>query len=73
MCVSQSQNNSSRNALRLPLSKFRRCGRDTHQSPEKTPRKKATFDQLVAEGYRLDLVSDYSVASQDRFAAIWTK
>ena len=33
----------------------------------------ATFDQLVAEGYRLELVSGYSVAGQDRFAAIWTK
>jgi hypothetical protein len=33
----------------------------------------ATFDQLVAQGYRLELVNSYSVASQDRFAAIWTK
>jgi Bacterial tandem repeat domain 1 len=33
----------------------------------------ATFDQLVAEGYRLELVGGYSVAGQDRFAAIWTK
>jgi CubicO group peptidase (beta-lactamase class C family) len=33
----------------------------------------ATFDQLVAEGYRLELVNGYSVAGQDRFAAIWTK
>ncbi len=33
----------------------------------------ATFDQLVAEGYRLELVSGYSAAGQDRFAAIWTK
>ena len=33
----------------------------------------ATFDQLVAGGYRLELVSGYSVAGQDRFAAIWTK
>ena len=32
-----------------------------------------TLDQLVAEGYRLELVSGYSVAGQDRFAAIWTK
>jgi hypothetical protein len=32
-----------------------------------------TFNQLVAEGYRLELVSGYSVAGQDRFAAIWTK
>jgi len=29
--------------------------------------------QLVAEGYRLELVSGYSVAGQGRFAAIWTK
>jgi hypothetical protein len=29
--------------------------------------------QLVAQGYRLELVSGHSVASQDRFAAIWTK
>jgi CubicO group peptidase (beta-lactamase class C family) len=33
----------------------------------------ATFDQLVGEGYRLELVNGYSVAGQDRFAAIWTK
>src|SRR5258708_5068053 len=33
----------------------------------------ATFDQLVAEGFRLELVNGYSVAGQDRFAAIWTK
>jgi len=33
----------------------------------------ATFDQLVAQGYRLELVNGYSVAGQDRFAAIWTK
>jgi CubicO group peptidase (beta-lactamase class C family) len=32
-----------------------------------------TFDQLVAQGYRLELVSGYSVAGQDRFAAIWSK
>ena len=32
-----------------------------------------TFDQLVAQGYRLELVSGYSVAGQDRIAAIWTK
>jgi hypothetical protein len=32
-----------------------------------------TFDQLVAEGYRLELVNGYSVAGQDRIAAIWTK
>jgi len=33
----------------------------------------ATFDQLVGEGFRLELVSGYSVVGQDRFAAIWTK
>ncbi len=33
----------------------------------------ATFNQLVAEGYRLELGSGYSGAGQDRFAAIWTK
>jgi hypothetical protein len=33
----------------------------------------ATFDQLVAQGYRLELVSGYCVGGQDRFAAIWTK
>lgn len=33
----------------------------------------ATFDQLVGQGYRLEVVSGYSVAGQDRFAAIWTK
>jgi hypothetical protein len=33
----------------------------------------ATFDQLVAGGYRLELVNGYSVAGQDRFAAIFTK
>ncbi len=32
-----------------------------------------TFDQLVGQGYRLELVNGYSVANQDRFAAIWTK
>ena len=32
-----------------------------------------TFDQLVAQGYRLELVSGYSVAGQDHFAATWTK
>jgi Bacterial tandem repeat domain 1/Beta-lactamase len=32
-----------------------------------------TFDQLVAQGYRLELVSGYSVGGQDRIAAIWTK
>jgi len=33
----------------------------------------ATFNQLVAEGYRLELVNGYSVGGQDRIAAIWTK
>src|SRR5262249_23219801 len=33
----------------------------------------ATFDQLVAEGYRLELVSGYSTGGEDRIAAIWTK
>jgi hypothetical protein len=33
----------------------------------------AAFDQLVAQDYRLELVNGYSVAGQDRFAAIWTK
>jgi Bacterial tandem repeat domain 1/Beta-lactamase len=33
----------------------------------------ATFDQLVAQGYRLQLVSGYSVAGHDHIAAIWTK
>jgi hypothetical protein len=32
-----------------------------------------TFDQLVAQGYRLELVSGCSVGGQDRIAAIWTK
>jgi len=32
-----------------------------------------TFDQLVAEGYRLEVVSGYSVGGQDDIAAIWTK
>jgi hypothetical protein len=32
-----------------------------------------TFDQLVGQGYRLELVNGYSVGGQDRFAAIWTK
>jgi CubicO group peptidase (beta-lactamase class C family) len=38
-----------------------------------TAQYQTTFDQLVAEGYRLELVSGYSVGGQDRFAAIWTK
>jgi hypothetical protein len=33
----------------------------------------AAFDQLVAEGYRLELVNGYSVGAVDRFAALWTK
>ena len=33
----------------------------------------ATFDQLVGEGYRLELVNGFSIAGQDRFAALWTK
>jgi hypothetical protein len=33
----------------------------------------ATFDQLVGQGFRLELVSGYSAGGQDRFAAIWTK
>jgi len=32
-----------------------------------------TFDQLVAEGYRLELVSGYTSGGQDHIAAIWTK
>jgi hypothetical protein len=32
-----------------------------------------TFDQLVAQGYRLELVNGHSVGGQDRIAAIWTK
>ena len=32
-----------------------------------------TFDQLVAQGYRLELVNGYSTANQDHIAAIWTK
>jgi hypothetical protein len=32
-----------------------------------------TFDQLGADGYRLELVNGYSVKGQDRIAAIWTK
>ncbi len=33
----------------------------------------AAFNQLVGQGYRLELVNGYSVGGQDRFAAIWTK
>jgi hypothetical protein len=32
-----------------------------------------TFDQLVAQGYRLELVNGYSTGGRDRIAAIWTK
>jgi hypothetical protein len=32
-----------------------------------------TLDQLVGQGYRLELVNGYSVAGQDRIAAVWTK
>ncbi len=32
-----------------------------------------TFNQLVNQGYRLELVSAYSFSGNDRFAAIWTK
>ena len=32
-----------------------------------------TFDQLGADGYRLELVNGYTVKGQDRIAAIWTK
>jgi hypothetical protein len=32
-----------------------------------------TFNQLVGQGYRLELVSGYTVGGQDLFAAIWTK
>ena len=31
------------------------------------------FDRLIAQGYRLKLVSGYSVDGQDRYAAIWEK
>ncbi|MDE2363872.1 MAG: hypothetical protein KGM42_14440, partial [Hyphomicrobiales bacterium] len=32
-----------------------------------------TFDQLVGQGYRLELVDGYTVGAQDLFAAVWTK
>lgn len=32
-----------------------------------------TFDQLVAQGYRLELVNGYTVGNEDLFTAIWTK
>jgi len=32
-----------------------------------------TFNQLMGEGYRLELVNGYSVAGPVRFAVIWTK
>jgi hypothetical protein len=31
------------------------------------------FDKFVAQGYRLKLVSGYSVGGEDRYAAIWEK
>jgi hypothetical protein len=37
-----------------------------------TAQYQTTFDQLVTQGYRLELVNGYSVAGQDRIAAIWT-
>ena len=33
----------------------------------------ATFNKLVAQGYRLKEVSGYSINGQDRYAAIWDK
>jgi hypothetical protein len=32
-----------------------------------------TFDQLVGQGYRLELVSGYSTKGVDHIAALWTK
>ena len=32
-----------------------------------------TFNDLVGQGYRLELVDGYSAGGQDRIAAIWTK
>ena len=32
-----------------------------------------TFNDLVGQGYRLELVNGYSVGGDDRIAAIWTK
>jgi len=32
-----------------------------------------TFDQLIAQGYRLELVNGYTVNGRDRLAGIWTK
>ncbi len=32
-----------------------------------------TFNQLVSQGFRLQLVNGYTVAGQDHFAAIWSK
>ena len=32
-----------------------------------------TFDQLVAQGYRLKYVSGHAFGGQDRYAAIWVK
>ena len=33
----------------------------------------ATFDQLVSQGYRLELVNGYSTGGHDHLAGIWTK
>jgi hypothetical protein len=33
----------------------------------------AAFDQLVAQGYRLEQTNGYTVGGQDRLAAIWTR
>jgi hypothetical protein len=38
-----------------------------------SPQYQAAFDELVGQGFRLDLVSGYSAGGQDRFAAIRTK
>ena len=32
-----------------------------------------TFNDLVGQGYRLELVNGYSVGGDDRIVAIWTK
>jgi triacylglycerol esterase/lipase EstA (alpha/beta hydrolase family) len=32
-----------------------------------------TFNQIVSQGYRLELVSACTAAGQNSFAAIWTK
>ncbi|MDE2387832.1 MAG: hypothetical protein KGN35_01915 [Betaproteobacteria bacterium] len=31
------------------------------------------FNDLVKQGYRLELVNGYSIRGQDHIAAIWTK